>query len=120
MTTASITARNVALMNPVVSISRSASGEIMSHTTATEFVDSNFRHLINRRMKNTAPFVFLALGTLVREIVGQKTGDSIYREMAEVEDLVRRAANRRKAWSDVSFDIVNAVEDLILACIRIL
>lgn len=119
MNTATITRRNVANATPIITIIRDA-GRLAVFATADDFVENNIRHVVNRRMKwndFAEPFVRVAVEELAKQISGdsQLRSTEVLNCIEDVIDLVRDAANRRKAWNSVEQFILMATERLIRA-----
>ena len=122
MNTATKTLDNVIDVSPVISITREATnGRVAVFATADYFIDANIRHVVNRRMRwNGFADKFVRADFEAR--AAMVTNDSAVRSstiLAYIEDavdLVRDAANRRKAWNLVETTILLATERLIRAC----
>lgn len=126
MTTASLTANNVAAMTPVIEIHRigGALGTLDVSTTAINFANANFRHLINRRMRwsECEAFVREAIQQLTVKVNSRALGNrsmattgnrSMATTVDELVNTVRRAANRRRSYYLV-FDVLRAATEAVI------
>lgn len=116
--TASKTRENVRLLTPHIQVLYNLQGEIDVAKTAERFVEANYRHVVNRRLQwsATEQFVRMALSDLLSTAFESYQGinsDGLRDARENMVNLVRTAANRRKAWTLVSTDIVHAVMVLI-------
>lgn len=121
MSTAVQTRNNVATNSPIINIERDVHGRALYIPTASNFTNDNLRHIVNRRMRwsSSEQFVRQALVMLASSVNNRALGNaSINPFINRVVDLVRDAANRRRAWVTVNDSIEGAVRDLIQAAGR--
>jgi hypothetical protein len=121
MTSAEQTYLRVARSEPAIEIARFNDGTIAAFGTSTKFVEANFRHIVNRRMRwsDVELFVRQALHQLTGEVNTFALGHaSLVPLMEDVVDVVRDAANRRRAWATVEGRLNNVVVTLIDAARR--
>lgn len=121
MSTAVQTRNNVATNSPIINVARTLTGAVVPEITAIGFTGANLRHIVNRRMRwsSTEQFVRQALVMLASAVNNRALGNaSITPALNRVVDLVRDAANRRRAWVTVNDTITGAVKDLIEAARR--
>jgi len=113
--TASVTANNVRSLTPNVQILYTGLGRVDSQRTAETFIDLNFRHLVNRRMRwsTSEQFVRLALTTLVSAITLNRANTSINDTVDMIVNTVRDAANRRKSFNIVCDTLLYNVRSLV-------
>lgn len=117
MTTASLTANNVASMTPDVTFNRLGT----TRENAVDFARDNFRHLINRRMRwsECEAFVREAIQRLYVQVNQRSLGNrSMATTVETLVDTVRRAANRRRSYNLVYDALVSSVEAVIVAAER--
>lgn len=120
MTTATQTLRNVASLLPVIDIRRSM-GAVLVMDTATQFVNDNLRHLVNRRMRwsSCETFVRAALRLLAATVNRVATSAEIEAAIEDAVDCVRDAANRRRSWTAVEQSITHTVERVIRGALNL-
>ena len=120
MTTASLTTDRIDMLNPEILVVR-VLGKVQAATTASQFAEANFLHIINRRMvwSDVENFVRTALRLLANEVNVRSNNNASMRETTEdVVDIVRRAANRRRSYNLVQQELIASVEAFILASER--
>ena len=112
MTTAAETVRNIISLSPVIDVRRNC-----PELTAEMFVDSNFKHIVNRRLvwSKVQPFVNRSLYALAQSISGNLTGESVAWAIEVTIENVRDSVNRRRKWSEVRPSIVSDVIKVIRA-----
>lgn len=120
------TAVNVASLTPVVRLRTFADGALAGRVdrrhTAIEFINANFRHIINRRMKwsTVEPFVREALAQLANLICTKASSrESVQVEINLTTQTMRFATNRRLSYNNVADDLRSDVEELLAAAERV-
>ena len=122
MTTAAETVRNILSLSPVIDRRETSLGTLIPLYTATEFVDNNFKHIVNRRLiwSKVEKFVHSSLELLARSISGNITGLSVDFAVEYSYQSVRICLNRRWSWTEARPVLIEAVQDVILAAERLL
>lgn len=124
MTTAYGTLHNIRNATPIVMVFAKVNNEVNVSVTSGHFAQSNFRHLINRRvpLSQANQFIDLSISMLIAQVQGRamnatRTSPDLEEARLTLTNLIQKTLTRRRSYNQASGEILLQVDNLIHAAL---